>query len=79
MVYGGCGSEFESYGWRVISEVDGHNSDSIAAGLKEAAESDGRPTLVCFRTKIGFGSPHKRRDEAGAHSSALGEEVALTH
>ena len=71
-------ARFESYGWRVISEVDGHNSDSIAAGLKEAAESDGRPTLVCFRTKIGFGSPHKE-GTAGAHGSALGEEeVALT-
>ena len=71
-------ARFESYGWRVISDVDGHNSDSIAAGLKEAAESDGRPTLVCFRTKIGFGSPHKE-GTAGAHGSALGEEeVALT-
>ena len=71
-------ARFESYGWRVISDVDGHNSDSIATGLKEAAESDGRPTLVCFRTKIGFGSPHKE-GTAGAHGSALGEEeVALT-
>ena len=71
-------ARFESYGWRVISDIDGHNSDSIRAGLKEAAESDGRPTLACFRTKIGFGSPHKE-GTAGAHGSALGEEeVALT-
>ena len=46
--------------------------------MKEAAESDGRPTLVCFRTKIGYGSPHKE-GTAGAHGAALGEEeVALT-
>ena len=71
-------ARFESYGWRVICDIDGHNSESIEVALREAAESDGKPTLVCFRTKIGFGSPHKE-GTAGAHGAALGEEeVALT-
>lgn len=71
-------ARFEAYGWRVIRSVNGHDAQEIADALKNAAETDGRPTLVCCKTVIGFGSPNKR-GTAGAHGSVLGEEeIALT-
>ncbi len=72
------GARFEAYGWRVIKNVDGHDNAEITTALNVARNSDGRPTLVCCRTTIGFGSPNKA-GTAGAHGAALGEdEVALT-
>ncbi len=71
-------ARFEAYGWRVIREVDGHDGEAVLAALTEARQSDGRPTLVCLRTVIGYGSPNKA-GSAAAHGAALGEEeVALT-
>jgi transketolase len=70
-------ARFEAYGWRVIRNVDGHDAEEILLALNTAAASDGRPTLVCCRTTIGFGSPNKA-GTAGVHGAALGEEeVAL--
>jgi len=69
-------ARFEAYGWRVIRDVDGHDATAIAQALQAAAADDGRPTLVCARTTIGFGSPNKAAT-AGVHGAALGaEEVA---
>ncbi len=71
-------ARFEAYGWRVIRNVDGHDGDEILQALSTAVDSDGRPTLVCCRTTIGFGSPNKA-GTAAAHGAALGEEeIALT-
>ena len=71
-------ARFEAYGWRVIRSVDGHDAEEITKALENAMVSDGRPTLVCCRTTIGFGSPNKQ-GTAGAHGAALGEEeIALT-
>ncbi|MEM9621097.1 MAG: 1-deoxy-D-xylulose-5-phosphate synthase N-terminal domain-containing protein, partial [Pseudomonadota bacterium] len=71
-------ARFEAYGWRVIKNVDGHDAEEINTALSTAMEDDGRPTLVCCRTTIGFGSPNKA-GTAGAHGAALGDdEVALT-
>ena len=71
-------ARFEAYGWRVIRNVDGHDAQEIADALSTAQKSDGRPTLVCCRTVIGFGSPAKQ-GTAGAHGAALGgDEVAAT-
>jgi len=68
---------FRAYGWRVIENVDGHDSESIENALRTAVTECGKPTLVCFRTKIGFGSPNKEGSES-SHGSALGtEEVSL--
>ncbi len=70
-------ARFDAYGWRVIRNVDGHDGDEILEALTNAMDSDGRPTLVCCRTTIGFGSPNKQ-GTAGVHGAALGEdEVAL--
>src|SRR4030088_1207945 len=54
---------FEAYGWRVIREVPGHDTAAIEAALVQAREYCGTPTLVCCRTVIGHGKPHK----AGKH------------
>jgi transketolase len=71
------GARFEAYGWRVIRQVDGHDAEEILAALASAKQDDGRPTLVCCRTTIGFGSPNKA-GTAGAHGAALGvDEVSL--
>ncbi|EKO3593359.1 transketolase [Vibrio metschnikovii] len=53
---------FEAYGWHVIPAVDGHDAEAINAAI-EAAKADPRPTLICTKTIIGFGSPNK----AGSH------------
>jgi transketolase len=71
-------ARFEAYGWRVLRVEDGNDVDAIDAALTEAAEGDGRPTLVALRTHIGYGSPNKQ-DTSSAHGSPLGaDEVAAT-
>ena len=69
-------ARFESYGWRVIRGVDGHDAEDVEAALKNAVRNDGRPTLVCIKTIIGFGAPNMQ-GRAAVHGAALGEaEVA---
>src|SRR5690606_6693061 len=71
-------ARFEAYGWNVIREVDGQDSESIKAAIEAALRSQDRPTLVCCRTTIGFGSPHKAGKES-SHGAPLGQdEVAAT-
>lgn len=67
---------FESYGWQVLANVDGHDAEAITAAI-EAAKADGRPSLICCKTLIGKGSPNKEGSES-CHGSPLGDdEVAL--
>ena len=67
-----------SYGWHVIADVDGHDSDAIKAAIDQAQTETGKPTLICCKTIIGFGSPNKQGKE-DCHGAALGvDEVALT-
>ena len=71
-------ARFEAYGWRVIRDVDGHDADSIKAAIEAALERDDRPTLVCCRTTIGYGSPAKAGKES-SHGAPLGkDEVEAT-
>ncbi len=71
-------TRFEAYGWRVLRVEDGNDLEAIDAALTEAAQPDGRPTLIATRTHIGYGSPNKQ-DTSKAHGSPLGaEEVAAT-
>ncbi|WP_274884301.1 transketolase [Vibrio harveyi] len=68
---------FESYGWHVIPAVDGHDSEAINAAI-EAAKADPRPTLICTKTIIGFGSPNKSGSH-DCHGAPLGaEEITAT-
>jgi len=64
---------FESYGWRVIADVDGHDSKAIDAAIRDAKSDDSRPTLICCTTTIGFGSPAKS-GKASCHGAPLGED-----
>lgn len=67
---------FRAYGWRVIADVDGHDSEALHRAITEARSTTDRPTLICCKTVIGWGSP-KLAGTAQTHGSALGEtEVA---
>src|SRR5579871_35144 len=69
---------FEGYGWHVIRAVDGQDSAAIAAAFAAARAETARPTLICARTVIGWGSPNKA-GTAAMHGEAMGvEEVAAT-
>ncbi|CAH0283686.1 MULTISPECIES: transketolase [Stenotrophomonas] len=64
---------FEAYGWNVVRGVDGHDPESIKAGIEAALSQDGKPTLICCRTTIGFGSPNKAGKES-SHGAPLGKD-----
>jgi transketolase len=69
---------FEAYGWQVIPNVDGHDSKAIKAAIEAARTEKDKPTIICCKTVIGFGSPNKQGTES-CHGAALGtEEIALT-
>ncbi|MEO7198619.1 MAG: transketolase [Dokdonella sp.] len=69
---------FESYGWQVLRNVDGHDPASIKAALVAADMEASKPTLICARTIIGFGSPNKQGKET-SHGAALGkDEITAT-
>lgn len=68
---------FEAYGWQVIPAVDGHDSKAIKAAIETARADLSKPTLICCKTIIGFGSPNKQGKE-DCHGAPLGdEEIAL--
>ncbi len=70
-------ARFEAYGWQVIS-VDGHDSEAISTAIVEAKAEAGKPTMICCKTTIGFGSPNKAGSHA-CHGAPLGqEEIDLT-
>lgn len=64
---------FESYGWQVIPNVDGHDAEQIKAAIEAAQDNEDQPTLICCKTVIGFGSPNKQGKE-DCHGAPLGEE-----
>ena len=69
---------FEAYGWHVIPAVDGHDADAIKAAIEAARAETNKPTLICCKTIIGFGSPNKQGKE-DCHGAPLGDdEIALT-
>ena len=71
-------ARFEAYGWQVIRKVDGHDPQEIAQAIKTAQAETGKPTLICCRTTIGFGSPGKAGKES-SHGAPLGkDEIAAT-
>ena len=69
---------FESYGWHVIPDVDGHDPDALIKAIDLAKAMTDKPTLICCKTTIGFGSPNKAGSHA-CHGAPLGqEEINLT-
>src|SRR5690606_2739147 len=69
---------FESYGWKVLRDVDGHDAAALTAAINEAKQTTDRPVLVCCRPVIGWGSPNQAGTKS-THGEALGvDEVAAT-
>ena len=69
---------FDAYGWHVIADVDGHDHAAIERAIVEAKEVSDKPTMICCKTTIGYGSPNKAGTH-GCHGAPLGDdEVALT-
>ncbi|MFC1588740.1 transketolase [Pseudomonadota bacterium] len=64
---------FESYGWHVIADVDGHDPEAVAKAIEMAKAMTDKPTMICCKTTIGFGSPNKAGSHA-CHGAPLGEE-----
>ena len=64
---------FESYGWHVIRNVNGHDMEDIDRAIYGAKVVRSQPSLICCKTTIAKGAPTK----AGTHEShgaPLGEK-----
>lgn len=71
-------TRFEAYGWHVIRNIDGHNSDAIKTAIDSAQSVSDKPSLLMCKTVIAFGAPNKHGTHH-AHGAPLGEtEVAAT-
>jgi transketolase len=69
---------FEAYGWHVIPAVDGHDPEALENAIQMAKAMTDKPTLICCKTTIGFGSPNKSGSHA-CHGAPLGQdEINLT-
>jgi len=66
-------ARFEAYGWQVIANVDGHDSQAVADAIAAAKAETSKPTLICCKTIIGFGSPNKSGTH-NCHGAPLGLE-----
>src|SRR5690349_22123146 len=62
---------FEAYGWRVIRDVDGHDTAAVDAAIKLAQTETAKPVLICCKTIIAKGAP-KKANTGGAHGAPLG-------
>ena len=68
-------ARFTAYGWHVLS-VDGHDAAAIATAIEQAKAVTDKPTMICCKTIIGFGSPNKSGSH-DCHGAPLGnEEIA---
>ncbi|MGB1702588.1 MAG: transketolase, partial [Cycloclasticus sp.] len=71
-------ARFESYGWHVVRDVDGHNADDIKQAIQQAQKETDKPTLICCKTVIGSGAPNKEGTHH-VHGAPLGaDEIAAT-
>ncbi len=65
---------YEAYGWNVV-EIggDGNDIDALTEAIQQAQQQTKAPTLVKFRSHIGYGSPNLQ-DSSAAHGAPLGED-----
>ncbi len=66
-------ARFRAYGWHVLDDVDGHDANAVHAALLAAQQHNDAPTLICCKTVIGWGAPHKQ-GTAATHGSPLGAD-----
>jgi transketolase len=64
-------ARFAASNW-ATARVDGHDPDAIAKAITAAQKSD-KPTLIAFKTIIGYGAPTKQ-GKASTHGEPLGAE-----
>ncbi len=65
---------YEAYGWNVLTVGgDGHNMADLETALATAQQPNGKPTMIKFRSHIGYGSPNFQ-DTHTAHGAPLGVE-----
>ena len=67
---------FEAYGWQVLTVDDGNDLHAIERAIEQARADTERPSLICIRTHLGYGSPNKQ-DNPSAHGEPLGEEELI--
>jgi len=73
----GVPGRFKSYDWHVVA-VDGHDADAINKAIEEAKAVTDKPSLICCKTTIGFGSPNLAGTH-DCHGAPLGDdEIAKT-
>jgi len=73
----GVPGRFKSYDWHVVA-VDGHDAKAINKAIEEAKAVTDKPSLICCKTTIGFGSPNLAGTH-DCHGAPLGnEEIAAT-
>ena len=71
-------ARFSAYGWQVLPDIDGHDSEAVISAIAAAKADTARPSLICCKTVIGFGSPNKQGKES-CHGAPLGaDEITLT-
>ena len=68
-------SRFKSYGWNVIKNINGHDFVSIRQAIKNAKSEVTKPTIICCKTVIGYGSP-KYQGTSAAHGAPIGKDEA---
>ena len=67
---------FEAYGFHVIPDIDGHDSEATRHAILEAQSVTDKPSLLCCKTTIGWGAPNLS-GKAATHGAALGEKEIL--
>lgn len=69
---------FESYGWHVVPNVNGHDTAAIQAAIEAAKAETGKPSIICCKTLIGKGAATKEGSHK-THGAPLGaEEIEAT-
>ena len=69
---------FESYGWHVVPNVNGHDTAAIQTAIEAARAETGKPSLICCKTLIGKGSANKEGSHK-THGAPLGaDEIEAT-
>ncbi|MDO4694378.1 MAG: transketolase [Eikenella sp.] len=69
---------FESYGWHVVPNVDGHDPAALRAAIAAAKAETAKPSIICCKTLIGKGAANKEGSHK-THGAPLGaDEIAAT-
>lgn len=69
-------ARFVSYGWHVIKDINGHNSDEINKAIYTARKIKNQPSLLMCKTIIAFGSPNKAGSNV-SHGQPLGDQEII--